>query len=34
MAKVITLTLSKGGVSKSTIAQYLIEKYRSKGFKR
>ena len=33
MAKVITLTLSKGGVSKSTIAQYLIEKYRSKGFK-
>lgn len=33
MAKVITITLSKGGVSKSTIAQYLIEKYRSKGFK-
>lgn len=33
MAKVITITLSKGGVAKSTIAQYLIEKYRSKGFK-
>ena len=33
MAKVITLTLSKGGVAKSTIAQYLIEKYRSKGYK-
>lgn len=33
MAKVITLTLSKGGVAKSTIAQYLIERYRSKGYK-
>jgi len=33
MAKVITITLSKGGVAKSTIAQYLIEKYRSKGYK-
>jgi len=33
MAKVITLTLSKGGVAKSTIAQYLLEKYRSKGYK-
>jgi chromosome partitioning protein len=33
MSKVITLALSKGGVAKSTIAQYLIEKYRSKGYK-
>lgn len=33
MAKVITLALSKGGVAKSTIAQYLLEKYRSKGYK-
>ncbi len=32
-AKVITITLSKGGVAKSTISQYLIEKYRSKGYK-